>query len=85
MPIRMIQRSTSESGLLVAPLLDVLAHRDVLRLPMVGLHRAVEVVGPLVLQRQEIEGHRLAAVDDRLAANAASALAWSRTKVLVPT
>ena len=53
-------------GLVVAPLLDVLAHRDVLRLPVVGLHRAVEIVGPLVLQREQVEGHRRAAVDDPL-------------------
>ena len=42
-------------GLRVAPLLDVLAHRDVLRLPVVGLHRPVEIVGPLVFQREEVE------------------------------
>ena len=49
--------------LLVAPLLDVLPHRDILRFPVVGLHRPVKVVGPLVLERQEVEGHRLPAVD----------------------
>jgi hypothetical protein len=53
-------------GLGVAPLLDVLAHRDVLGLPVVGLHLAVKVVGPLVFQRKEVERHRLAAVDDAL-------------------
>ena len=42
-------------GLLVAPLLDILAHRDVLRLPMVGLHRPVQIVGPLVFQREQVE------------------------------
>ena len=46
-----------------APLLDVLLHLDVFRFPMIGLHRAVEVVGPLVFQGQQIEGHGLAAID----------------------
>src|SRR5690606_15328003 len=50
----------------VAPLLDVLAHGNVFGLPMVGLHGAVEVVGPLILQRQEVGGHGLATVDDAL-------------------
>ena len=54
------------SGLRVAPLLDILAHRDVLRLPMVRLHRPVQVVRPLVLQGQQIEGHRQPAIDDPL-------------------
>ena len=62
----MIQRSMSETTFVVAPLLDVLLHRDVLRLPVVGLHRPVEVVGPLVLQREEVEAHGLAAIDDSL-------------------
>ncbi len=53
-------------GLCVAPLLDVLAHRDVLGLPMVGLHRPVKVVGPLVFEREKVEGHRLAPVDHPL-------------------
>ena len=48
----------------VAPLFDVLAHGNVLRLPVVGLHRAVEIVGPLVFQGEEVEAHGLATVDD---------------------
>ena len=51
---------------LVAPLFAVLLHRDILRLPMVVLHRAIEIVGPLVLQREDVEEHRFAAVDDAL-------------------
>ena len=50
----------------VAPLLDVLAHRDVLRLPVVRLHFPIQLVGPLVFQREQIEGHGLATVDDLL-------------------
>ena len=49
-----------------APLLDVFLHRDVLRLPMVVLHRLVEVVGPGVFERQDVEEHRVLAVDDFL-------------------
>ncbi len=52
--------------LLVAPLLDILAHRDVLGLPVIRLHLAIKVVGPLILKREEIEGHGLASVDDLL-------------------
>jgi hypothetical protein len=33
---------------------------------MVGLHLPVKIVGPLVFERQKIEGHRLPAVDDFL-------------------
>jgi hypothetical protein len=51
----------------VPPLLDVLAHRDVLRLPMVRLHFPIQFVGPLVLQRQQVERHRFPAVDHLLA------------------
>ena len=51
---------------LIAPLLEVALHRHVLGLPVVGLHRAVELVGPAVTQRQEVERHRLAAADDAL-------------------
>ena len=54
------------NGLRVAPLLDVLAHRDVLRLPMVRLHRLVEIVGPLELQGEDVEVGNLATVDDAL-------------------
>ena len=51
---------------LVAPLFAVLLHRDILGLPMVVLHRLVEIVRPLVLQREDVEEHRLATVDDAL-------------------
>ncbi len=53
-------------GLRVAPLLDVLAHRDILRLPVVCLHRLVEIVGPLVFQRENVEVGNLTAVNDLL-------------------
>ena len=46
------------------PLLDVGLHLDVLGLPMVALHRLVEIVGPLVFQRQNIEEHGIPAIDD---------------------
>ncbi len=49
-----------------APLLDVLLHRDVLRLPVVVLHRLVKIVCPLVFERQDVEEHGLAAVYDAL-------------------
>ncbi len=49
-----------------APLLDVLLHRDVLRLPMVVLHRLVEVVRPGVFEREDVEEHGFLAVDDLL-------------------
>ena len=48
------------------PLLDVLLHRDIFRLPVVRLHRAVKLVGPLILQRKQVEGFCLAAVDNAL-------------------
>ena len=50
----------------VAPLLDVTRHRDVLGLPVVGLHRAVQLVRPAVAQREQVERHRLAAADHAL-------------------
>ena len=50
----------------VAPLLAVLLHRHVLRLPVVRLHLLVQLVRPGVLQRQDVEEHRLPAVDDAL-------------------
>lgn len=50
----------------VLPLLDVAVHDDVLRLPVVRLHRFVQVVSPVVLKREEIKTHRLAAIDDTL-------------------
>jgi hypothetical protein len=84
--MRMIQRSTSRNGLFVAPLLDVLAHRDVLRLPMVGLHRPVKIVRPLVLQREQVEGHRGPAVDDLLRGESGLGFVYrSSTKVFAPT
>ena len=52
------------NGLLIAPLLDVLAHRDVLGLPVVGLHLAVKIVGPLVFKGEQVEAHGLATIDD---------------------
>ena len=51
-------------NLIGAPLLDVLLHGDVLGLPVVVLHRLIEIVGPLVFERQDVEEHRVAAVDD---------------------
>jgi hypothetical protein len=52
--------------LIGAPLLDILLHGDVLGLPVVVLHRLVEIVGPLVFEGQNVEEHRLATVDDFL-------------------
>ena len=66
MPMRTIQRSISRQRARIAPLLDVLAHLDVLGLPVVGLHRAVELVGPAVAQREQVERGRLASADDAL-------------------
>ena len=82
MPIRTIHRSISESAVSLAPLLDVALHRDVLGLPVVRLHRPVELVGPAVLQRQQIEVIVSRPPTTRFAARAASAFARSRTKVL---
>ena len=48
------------------PLFHVLLHWDILRLPMIVLHRLVEIIGPLVLQRQNVEEHGLPAVNDLL-------------------
>src|SRR5262245_29230062 len=48
---------------LVTPLFAVFLHLNVLGLPMVRLHRLVESVGPLVLQGQNVEKHRLPAVN----------------------
>ena len=47
----------------VAPLLDVLTHGYVFWLPVIGLHRAVELIGPLILQGEQIEGHRVATIN----------------------
>jgi hypothetical protein len=33
---------------------------------MVGLHDAIEIIGPLILQREEVKGHALATIDDLL-------------------
>ena len=51
------------------PLLDVGLHLDVLRLPVVVLHRLVEIVSPLVFQGQNVEEHGVAAIDDRFGRN----------------
>jgi len=51
-------------NLVGAPLLDVFLHRDVLWLPMIVLHCFVEIVGPLVFQREDVEEHRFLTVDD---------------------
>ncbi len=48
------------------PLFDVLLHLDIFRLPVICLHRAIKLVGPLILQWQEIEGFSLSTVDDAL-------------------
>ena len=47
-----------------APLFDVFLHLNVLGFPVIGLHDAVDIVGPLILQGEEIEGHGLATIDD---------------------
>ena len=39
-------------------------HLDVLRLPVVVLHRLVEVVGPLIFQGEDVEEHGVATIDD---------------------
>ena len=49
-----------------SPLFNVLSHGDVLRLPVVGFHVAIELIRPLVFERQQVERHRLAAVDNPL-------------------
>ncbi len=46
------------------PLLDVGLHLDVLGLPVVVLHRLVEVVGPLVFEGEDVEEHGVATIDD---------------------
>ena len=48
------------------PLLDVGLHLDVLGLPVVVLHCLVEVVGPLILEGENVEEHGVAAIDDGL-------------------
>ena len=53
--------------LLRAPLLGVALHRDVLGLPVVGLHRPVELVRPAVAQRQQVERVGHASADHALA------------------
>ena len=54
------------ADLIGAPLFDILLHGDVFGLPVVVLHRLVEIVGPLVFERQDVEEHRVPAVDDFL-------------------
>ncbi len=69
-------------GLRVAPLLDVLAHRDVLGLPVVRLHRLVEIVGPLELEREDVEVGNLAAVDDLLGGERSFSLVLIENEIL---
>jgi hypothetical protein len=47
----------------IAPMLAILLHLNVFRLPVVRLHVLIQVVRPLVLQRQNIKKHRLPTVD----------------------
>jgi len=39
------------------PLCGVFVHGNILGFPVVGLHGAIEVVSPGILQRQKVEGH----------------------------
>jgi hypothetical protein len=48
----------------VAPLFNILLHWDIFRLPMIGLHRLVEIISPLVFQGEDVEEHRVLPVDD---------------------
>ena len=48
----------------VAPLLDIFLHGNIFGLPMVCLHGAVQFVSPWILEREQIEEHGLAAIDD---------------------
>ena len=48
------------------PLFDILVHRNIFRLPVVRLHIAIQIVGPLVFERQKVEGHRVDAIDHLL-------------------
>ena len=50
--------------LAAAPELHVFLHRDILWLPMVILHCLVEIVGPLVFERQDIKEHCVLTIDD---------------------
>ena len=52
--------------LITLPLLNVGLHLDVLWLPVIRLHRLVEIVSPLILERENVEEHGLAAIDDFL-------------------
>lgn len=45
-------------------MLDVFLHGDVLWLPVVVLHGFVEVIRPLVFEREDVEEHGFLAVDD---------------------
>jgi hypothetical protein len=48
-------------------LLDIFLHGDVLGLPVVVLHRLVEVIRPLVFEWEDVEEHGFFAVDHALA------------------
>ena len=65
------------------PLLDVLGHGDVFRFPVVGFHGAINVVRPLVLQWQQVEGHRLTAVNNALGGVSLLRLGLIQHKLLV--
>ncbi len=52
--------------LTAAPEFDILLHGDVLGFPVVVLHGLVEIIRPLVFQGQDVEEHRVFAVDDFL-------------------
>ena len=51
----------------VFPLLNILTHANILRLPMIRLHLAIEIVGPGIFERQKVEGHRLLSQNHLLA------------------
>ena len=47
-----------------APQLDILLHWDVFRLPVIVLHGFIQIICPLIFQRQDIEEHRVLAVNN---------------------
>ena len=49
-------------------MLAVFLHRDVFRLPVIIFHRLVQIVGPGVFERKDIEVHGILAVDDAFSA-----------------
>ena len=57
------------ADLVGAPLFDILLHGHILRLPVVVLHGFVEIVRPLVFERQNVEEHRVATIDHALGGN----------------